>query len=167
MIHAKMNAVMRRLGVMLTGILIAVPLIGAAGPNGYSYADIVICRDKSMRAWVCSSKELSNVVVQCGDIELETSYFFKSDDLDDPENWPEGQLTAYEGLFSCSNGNILAVFVKSGSKKYSGGLEGLPPGSGATFGLQDCPEVVVCPEPSEEDEEEVGDGEIPTEEIPE
>ena len=165
MIHAKMNAVMRRLGIMLTGILIAVPLIGAAGPNSNSYADIVICRDDSMTARVCSSKELSNVVVQCGDIELETSYFFKSDDLDDPENWPEGQLTAYEGLFSCPNGNILAVFVKSGSKRFSGDLEGLPSGSGATFGPEECP--VVCPEPSEEDEEEVGDGEIPTEEIPE
>ncbi len=161
MIHAKMNAVIRRLGVMLTGILIAVPLIGAAGPNGNSYADIFICRDDSMTARVCSSKELSNVVLQCtGD-----PAFHKVDDLDDTENPFPGLVSPYEGLFTCPDGDIVAVFVKSGSKRFSGDLEGLPSGSGATFDPEECP--VVCSEPSEEDEEEVGDGEVPTEEIPE
>ncbi len=148
MIHAKMNAVMRRLGVMLTGILIAVPLIGAAGPNSNSnsYAVIAVCLEDQdpTTARVCSSKELSNVVLQCtGD-----PAFHKVDDLDDTENPFPGLVTPHEGLFTCPNGTIEAVFVKSGSKKFTGELEGLPPGSGMIFNPVACSEA--CPETSEE-----------------
>ena len=146
MIHAKMNAVMRRVGIMLIGILIAVPLIGAAGPNSNSYADIAVCLEEedAMTARVCSSKELSNVVLQCtGD-----PAFHKVDDLDDTENPFPGLVTPHEGLFTCPNGNIVAVFVKSGREKFTGELEGLPPGSGAFYSPVACP--VACPETSEE-----------------
>jgi len=144
MIHAKMNAVMRRVGIMLIGILIAVPLIGAAEPNAKSKADIAVCLEDDATARVCSSKELSNVVLQCtGD-----PAFHKVDDLDDTENPFPGLVTPHEGLFICPDGNIVAVFVKSGSKKFTGELEGLPPGSGAIFSPVAC--SVACPETSEE-----------------
>ncbi len=160
MIHAKINTIIKQLGVMLTGILLAVPLIGAAAPNARSEADIAVCREDDATARVCSSKELSNVVLQCAGDPV----FHKVDDLDDTENPFPGLVSPYEGLFTCPDGNIVAVFVKSGSKKYIGDLIGLPRGSGAVFGPGECP--VVCPVPRSEDEEEVGDGGIPTDEIP-
>jgi hypothetical protein len=95
---------------------------------------------------VCSSKELSNIVLQCGDAEQGTSYYVKFDDLDDPENWPEGQLTASQGSFDCPDGDtLLAVFAKSGSQKYDGeSLVGVPGGSGAVWSPLACSTESDC-----------------------
>jgi hypothetical protein len=51
----------------------------------------------------------------------------------------------YQGDFSCPEGSFLvAVFVKSGSEKYSGpAINGLPRGAGAVWSLGTCP--VACP----------------------
>ncbi len=120
------------------GAVFMLPSVAAAAPNENSLADIGVCQEETTTARVCSSKELSNIVLQCGDAE--TSYYVKFDDLDDPENWPDGQLTASQGSFSCPEGDsLLAVFVKSGSAKYEGeSLVGLPPGSGAVWSPSSC-----------------------------
>jgi hypothetical protein len=141
-------------GAALAGLILAVPATATSEPNVNSVADFAVCLEDSASTRVCSSKELSNVVVQCDNGD-ETSYFFKHDDLDDPEAESAAFLeTAYEGVFACPEGeSILAVFVKSGSAKYVGDpVEGLPSGSGAVWSPLDCP--VECPLPSDDDEAE-------------
>lgn len=137
------------------GAVFMLPSVAAATPNENSVADIGVCQEDTSTARVCSSKDLSNIVLQCGDAE--TSYYVKFDDLDDPENWPEGQLTADQGSFSCPEGDsLLAVFVKSGSGKYEGeSLVGLPAGSGAVWSPLSCAvtesesDCETAPEPEE------------------
>jgi hypothetical protein len=88
---------------------------------------------------VCSSKELSNVVVQCA-VSEGGSFFVKYDDLhafQTPHQDVAFSLaSAYQGDFSCPEGSTLvAVFVKSGSQKYSGPvIDNLPRGSGTIIG---------------------------------
>ena len=50
-----------------------------------------------------------------------------------------GLITPFEGVFSCPEGEVIAVFVKSGRNHYDGpALDGLPPGSGAAWTPQAC-----------------------------
>lgn len=105
-----------------------------AGP---STASTDACLEESGAARVCSTKELSNVVVQCGDES--GSYFIKYDELDDGTY--EGLIDPYSGFFTCPSGDVVAVFIKSGNNRYSGpAIEGLPPGSGAQWTPLACSE---------------------------
>jgi hypothetical protein len=141
-----------RIDLCLVGAIGAVfmlPAIAAAGPNARSVAQIEACEEDASTARVCSSKELSNIVLQCGNAE--TSYYIKFDDLDNPENWPEGQLTATQGSFTCPDGDsLLAVFVKSGSQKNDGQtLAGLPGAGGAIWSPLACTTESDCESSSE------------------
>ncbi|HEX9851918.1 MAG TPA: hypothetical protein VGA68_02855 [Woeseiaceae bacterium] len=145
-----------RIDLCLVGAIGAVfmlPAIAAADPNAKSVAQIEACEETASTARVCSSKELSNIVLQCGNAE--TSYYFKFDDLDNPENWPEGQLTATQGSFTCPDGDsLLAVFVKSGSQKNDGEiLAGLPGAGGAIWSPLACSTESDCESSSEAIEE--------------
>jgi hypothetical protein len=122
---------------LLIGLMLVLPSIAAADPNQKSVAEVQACRPAgSQAAQVCSSKELSNVVVQCATDEG-GSFFVKYDDLDAVETPdPDAGFTLaspFQGDFSCPEGSTLvAVFVKSGSEKYTGPAIGnLPRGSGA------------------------------------
>jgi hypothetical protein len=121
-----------RLLVAAVGSALLLSLQAAAGPGGNSVADVGACLEDADTARVCSSKELSNVVLQCGDESSST--YIKYDDLDDTEAPFEGLESPFEGLFSCPEGEIIAVFIKSGSGKYDGApIADLPPGSGAQW----------------------------------
>jgi hypothetical protein len=142
-----------RIDLYLVGAIGAVfmlPLITAAEPNARSRAQIEACEEDASTARVCSSKELSNIVLQCSNAE--TSYYIKFDDLHNPENWPEGQLTATQGSFTCPDGDtLLAVFVKSGSEKNDGTiLAGLPGAGGAIWSPLACSTESDCDSSSEE-----------------
>jgi len=142
----------------ITGIMVSLFLVGAtasmaAPPNYKSVAIINSCLNEALTtASVCSSKELSNVVLQCSGED--GIYFFKYDDLD--------LNPAFEGDFVCplvdengdpivpieSNGDtIQAIGVKSGSFKDPDPPEGAPSGFGMIFNPDLCP--VYCPEPGE------------------
>jgi hypothetical protein len=138
--------------VARAGSALLLAMSAAAAPSSQSGAQIDACLEESGAARVCSSKELSNVVLQCGDES--GSVYIKFDDLDDTESPYEGLLSPNEGLFSCPEGELLAVFVKSGSGKYDGEpIEGLPPGSGAQFSPLACSvEPVDCETADEGDE---------------
>jgi hypothetical protein len=133
------------------GAVFMLPAIAAAGPNAKSLAQIEACEEDASTARVCSSKELSNIVLQCRNAETDTTYYVKFDDLDNPKNWPEGQLTATQGSFTCPDGdNLLAVFVKSGSQKNDGEiLAGLPGAGGAIWSPLACSTESDCESSSE------------------
>ncbi len=142
-----------RIDLYLIGAIGAVcmlPAIVASAPNARSVAQIEACEEDASTVRVCSSKELSNIVLQCGNAE--TSYYIKFDDLDNPENWPEGQLTATQGSFTCPDGDtLLAVFVKSGSQKNDGAiLAGLPGAGGAIWSPLACSTESDCESSPEE-----------------
>jgi hypothetical protein len=113
-------------------LALALPVI--AGADGDS-AQTDACVEASGAVRACSSKELSNVVLQCGDES--GTYFVKFDELDD--GMFEGLITPYEGNFSCPQGDVIAVFIKSGRNGYDGpAIEGLPSGSGAQWSPLAC-----------------------------
>lgn len=121
-----------RLRVAAIGSALLLSMQAAAEPGGNSTADVGACLEDADTARVCSSKELSNVVLQCGDESSST--YIKYDDLDDTEAPFEGLESPFEGLFSCPEGAVIAVFIKSGSGKYDGApIADLPPGSGAQW----------------------------------
>ena len=153
--------------LIITGIMASLFMVGAtasiaARPNYRSEAIINACLDEaSTSAFVCSSKELSNVVLQCSGED--GVYFFKYDDLDlDP---------AFDGDFVCQsldengvplepNGDtIQAVWVKSGSFKDPSPPDGPPSGFGMNmiFNPEFC--VVECPEPGEKPPPPTSEGE--------
>lgn len=73
--------------------------------------------------------------MQCGDES--GSYFLKYDELDDGVF--EGLVSPHEGVFSCPEGEVIAVFIKSGRNAYDGpSIDGLPRGSGAAWYPQAC-----------------------------
>lgn len=150
-----------RFRIATVGSALLLSMQAAAGPNGNSVADVNACLEDADTARVCSSKELSNVVLQCGD---ESTSFIKFDDLDDTETPYQGLLSPYEGFFSCPEGDIVAVFIKSGSGKYQGPLiADLPPGSGALWSPLACDaEEFTCPTPSDDGSSDEGDGDVPT-----
>jgi hypothetical protein len=122
---------------LLIGLTLVLPSIAAADPNVKSVAEVQACQPAgSETARVCSSKELSNVVVQCR-LGEGGSFFVKYDDLKAVETPDPGAgfvlASPFQGDFNCPEGSTLvAVFVKSGSEKYSGPAIGnLPRGSGA------------------------------------
>lgn len=145
-------------GIGLAGLMLAVPFAATSDPSDKSVAgEIQACRPEGTQtAQVCSTKELSNVVVQCVRGEGE-SFFVKYDDLDGLEIPHQGVdfslASPYVGDFSCPEGSALvAIFVKSGSQKYDGpAIAGLPKGSGAVWSFGACP--VACPVPVDEGEE--------------
>jgi hypothetical protein len=119
-----------------------------------STAETDACLEDSGAVRACSTKELSNVVVQCGDES--GSYFVKYDELDDGTY--EGLIDPYSGFFTCPSGDVLAVFIKSGNNRYSGAaIEGLPPGSGAQWMPLACSEDPVDCGSSDEGGDEGGD----------
>ena len=104
-------------------------ICGTAGADN-SQAITGACLEDSTTVRACSDKELSNVVVQCGDES--SNYFVKYDELGDG-TFP-GLTTPYEGDFTCPTGSVMAVFVKSGRNRYDGpAIAGLPNGSGAAW----------------------------------
>jgi hypothetical protein len=121
----------RRLRLAACALALAAP--GAAMADSSSETGACLEDDANVRA--CSTKELSNVVVQCGDES--GSYFLKYDELDDGTF--EGLVTPTEGVFSCPEGDVIAVFIKSGRNRYDGpAIDGLPPGSGAAWYPEAC-----------------------------
>ena len=121
----------RRLRFAACALALASP--GAAMADGAS--ETAACLEDSATVRACSTKELSNVVVQCGGES--GSYFLKYDELDDGTF--EGLVTPNEGVFSCPEGEVIAVFVKSGRNAYDGpAIDGLPPGSGAAWYPEAC-----------------------------
>ena len=141
-------------GVSAAGLLTLMLVFSAtasAEPDENSVADIVACSEGDGSVRACSSKELSNVVLECSDGE--SSFYVKFDDLDSEEDPYPGLDTPYEGTFSCpGDGEVLAVFVKSGSGK--SGVGGAPSGSGTFWDPDACP--AECPETGEEDGEDPG-----------
>ena len=138
----------------LVGLTMALAGPASAGPSGNSIADIEACLDGDSTVKVCSSKELSNVVVQCTDGE--SSYYIKYDDLED-------LVDPYVGYFACPGATVEVVYVKSGSGKLGDGTDGLSAGTGVRWEPSECP--VECPPTGEEDEdpgtEPPPDGETP------
>jgi hypothetical protein len=113
----------------------ALLLTMAGAANADSTAETGACLEEAGTVRACSSKELSNVVVQCGDES--GTFFVKYDELDDGSF--EGLTSPYEGSFACPEGEVIAVFIKSGRDKYNGPvIEGLPPGSGAQWSPLAC-----------------------------
>jgi len=101
---------------------------GAASADSQSVTGACLEDPATVRA--CSDKDLSNVVVQCGDES--GSYFVKYDDLD--LGLFEGLTSPNEGVFTCPTGAVIAVFIKSGRNRYDGpAIDGLPHGSGAAW----------------------------------
>jgi hypothetical protein len=136
-----------RLRIATAGGALLLSMTAAAGPNAKSVAEINACLEDADTARVCSSKELSNVVLQCGS---ESTSFVKFDDLNGTETPYEGLVSPYEGLFSCPEGDVVAVFIKSGSAKYQGApIQGLPRGSGAMWSPLACSEEFTCPPPGD------------------
>ena len=123
-----------RLRIAAMAGLLTIVLPVAAGADG-SGAETSACVEESGAVRACSDKELSNVVLQCSDES--GSYFVKYDELD--EGTFEGLISPYEGSFSCPQGEVIAVFIKSGRNTYGGpAVEGLPPGSGAQWSPLAC-----------------------------
>lgn len=115
-----------RLRFTVAGAL-ALAVSATAGADSQSVTSA--CLEDAATVRACSTKELSNVVVQCS--TESGSYFLKYDDLDAGF---EGLTSPYQGDFSCPEGDVVAVFIKSGRNKYDGpAIEGLPPGSGAAW----------------------------------
>jgi len=118
-------------------------------------AETDACLEDSGAVRACSTKELSNVVVQCGDES--GSYFVKYDELDDGTY--EGLIDPYSGFFTCPTGEVIAVFIKSGNNRYSGpAIDGLPPGSGAQWTPLSCGEDPLDCGSSEEGGGDEGSG---------
>ncbi len=132
----------------LLGLMLIFSAAASAAPGENSVADIVACSEGDGTVRACSSKELSNVVLECSDGE--SSFYVKFDDLDSEEDPYPGLDTPYEGTFSCpGGGDVLAVFVKSGSGKFDGA--GAPSGSGTLWDPDACP--AECPETGEDGED--------------
>ncbi|MGH8495294.1 MAG: hypothetical protein ACREVN_04105 [Gammaproteobacteria bacterium] len=97
----------------------------SAEPNQNSIAQYSACLDQTT-VFVCSSKDLSNVVLQCA------SGAEKFDDLD-------SLGVGASATFSCSDGSVpTSVWVKSGSQQSGDGA-----GYGGIFSPQECP--TECP----------------------
>ena len=135
------SSVAQGLGAVLAAVLLAMPVFAIAGPSPKSVAVIAACAVDASTARVCSSKELSNVILRCRAADGGT-FFHKFDDLDEVllEN-------PHDANFSCPDGaTLVAVFAKSGSAKYDGPeVSGLPSGAGGVFlNLAACGLEVAC-----------------------
>ena len=131
-------------GAVVIGAALIMPAIATSGPNERSLStfDACLVDEGGSTAYVCASKELSNVVVYC------SNGFFKYDDLD--------EAPTYDGEFSCPDGGELTgILVKAGSARYDGEpLADLPAGSGLMMtDLAVCEAAPECPTPSADDEE--------------
>jgi hypothetical protein len=147
-----------RLRIAAVGGALLLSLQATAAPGGNSGAEVGACLEDAATVRACSTKELSNVVLQCGDES--SSVYIKYDDLDDTEAPFEGLVSPYEGLFTCPEGEVIAVFIKSGNNKYDGApIEGLPPGSGAEWSPLSCSdESFTCPTPGDDGSDEGDEG---------
>lgn len=142
-----------RFAAATSALMLAMPGAAKAGP---STAETGACLEDASTVRACSDKELSNVVVQCGDES--GSFFVKYDELDDGTY--EGLTSPYEGAFACPEGEVIAVFIKSGRNHYDGpAIEGLPPGSGALWSPLACgAEEAGCPSDGDEGGGDEGGG---------
>jgi hypothetical protein len=121
-----------RIATAVAAVVCAMPAAHAAPSNT---AQTGACLEDAATVRACSDKELSNVVVQCS--SESGSYFIKYDELDDGTF--EGLTSPYEGAFACPEGDVIAVFIKSGRNAYDGAaIEGLPQGSGAEWSPLAC-----------------------------
>ncbi len=129
---------------MAASLILSLPCAAVADGT----AETGACLEDAVTVRACSDKELSNVVVQCGDES--GSFFVKYDELDDGTF--EGLASPFEGVFTCPEGEVIAVFIKSGRNKYAGtAIEGLPPGSGAQWSPLACgSEEAGCPSDGDE-----------------
>lgn len=133
MFHSRSPLFTRRLRMATACSALMLAVAGAAGAD--SAADTGACLEDDGAVRACSSKELSNVVVQCG--TESGSFFIKYDELDDGTF--EGLTSPHEGVFACPEGEVITVFIKSGRNRYDGpAIEGLPPGSGAQWSPLAC-----------------------------
>jgi|GEM_PF-5255795 len=139
----------------LVGLMLVLSATASARPNENSVADVAACLEDESTVRACSSKELSNVVIQCTDGE--SSYYIKYDDLED-------LVDPYVGFFSCPGATVEAVYVKSGSDKSGGKADDLPAGSGTLWVSAECP--VACPATGEEEGEDPGTEPPPGDETP-
>jgi hypothetical protein len=120
-----------RIAAVASALVLTLP--GAASADSNSVTGACLVDDTTVRA--CSTKDLSNVVLQCSGES--GSYFIKYDELDDG-TFP-GLTSPSEGEFSCPEGSVIAVFIKSGANHYDGpAIEGLPRGSGASWSPLAC-----------------------------
>lgn len=142
-----------RLATAGSALLLAMQ--AAAQPAPQSLSEVSACSEDDSTAFVCSTKDLSNVILQCGDESGST--YVKFDDDPDDGSLPIDE-ESNQGSFSCPEGNVLAVFVKSGSAfNTDATIAGLPRGSGAMINLEACTaETLDCPDP-DADEDEGGD----------
>jgi hypothetical protein len=142
-----------RLRAALGALVLGLP--GAALADATS-AETGACLEDASTVRACSTKELSNVVVQCGDES--GSFFLKYDELD--QGAFEGLTSPFEGSFACPEGEVIAVFIKSGRNKYDGpALDGLPSGSGASWSPSACgAEEAGCPSDGDEGGGDEGGG---------
>jgi hypothetical protein len=137
-------------------VIASVGAIAAANAAEGHTAQTGACLEDAATVRACSDKELSNVVVQCSGES--GSYFVKYDELDDGTF--EGLTSPYEGAFVCPEGEVIAVFIKSGRNAYDGpGIEGLPSGSGAAWSPLACgAEEADCSSDGDEGGGEEGGG---------
>ncbi len=135
MSHSRSPLFTPRLRAAAAGSALLFAMVGAAVADPNSSAETGACLEDAATVRACSSKELSNVVVQCSGES--GSFFIKYDELDDGTF---GGLTSpYQGVFTCPEGEVIAVFVKSGRNFYDGtAIEGLPSGSGAQWSPLAC-----------------------------
>lgn len=135
----------------LVACALALAAAGTATADGASETGACLEDGATVRA--CSTKDLSNVVVQCSGAS--GTYFVKFDELDDGTF--EGLVTPSEGVFSCPEGEVVAVFIKSGRNAYDGpSIDGLPRGSGAAWYPEACS---VAESTCESEDDEGGDDE--------
>jgi len=139
---------------LLAALALSVPSIGLTAPSSKSEATIDACLENTTTAFVCSSKELSNVVLQCDDGEG-SQFWVKADDLDEA-----GLDNPFQASFVCeltdeegtvlATGTVVNVFVKSGSKKAGPGEAPGAPFGGigeAFFGPALCSDAPAeCPD---------------------
>jgi len=132
------------MAIAASALMLAVP--GTTGAS--STAATGACLEDAATVRACSDKEPSAVVVQRGDES--GSFFVKYDELD--AGTFAGLTSPHEGVFSCPEVDVIAVFFKSGRNKYDGpAIDGLPPGSGASWSPLACREEEAgCP--SDDDE---------------
>jgi hypothetical protein len=151
------KALIRNPGVHIGAIVIASACaLPVAHAEPGATAQTGSCLEDAATVRACSDKELSNVVVQCS--SESGSYFVKYDDLDDGTY--AGLTSPYEGSFACPEGEVIAVFIKSGRNAYDGlAIEGLPAGSGAAWSPLACAvEAAECGSDGEEGGGDEGGG---------
>lgn len=158
MYHSRSPLFTPRLRAAVAGSALFFAMTSAAVAGPSSSAETGACLEDATTVRACSNKELSNVIVQCSGES--GSFFFKYDELDDGTF--EGLTSPYEGVFTCPEGEVIAVFVKSGRNHYDGtAIDGLPSGSGAQWSPLACGAAEAgCPSDGDEGGGDEGGGDV-------